>query len=270
MTVRDTQDTSTTKAVPSPKSRILVVDDDTDIAHFLGAILTLDGYEVAEAYNGESGIKLLKEQDFDLIVTDLMMPGIGGLGLITYVRQDENLAILPIIMVTALHDNMNRASALDAGADDVFSKPINRAELLSRVRSLLRIKRANDALVKKIEDNKALLQTLGERLARYKQERENLTQNAIVQIQRETTAKVAAAIWKELENPLTAAINVAQQGLRDGKMSQDNMEKLAEQLRQALLVTSKLEHLATEAIRNKHRANATKPLTVRDPKTPAP
>jgi DNA-binding response OmpR family regulator len=264
MTVRDTKDTSSTKAEPSPKARILVVDDDADIAHFLAAILTLDGYEVVEAYNGESGIEVIKEQKIDLIVTDLMMPGVGGLGLITYIRQNEKLATLPIILVTALHDNMNRASALDSGADDVFSKPINRAELLARVRSLMRLKRNNDALVRKVEESKVILQKFSERFAQMKSEKETLTQNALVQIQRETTAKVAAAIWKELEQPLTAAINVAQQGLRDGKMSLDSMEKLAEQLRQALLVTSKLEHLATEAIRNKNRANVTKPLPMRD------
>lgn len=264
MTTRDSQETSPPKMGQAIKPRVLVVDDDTDIAHFLGAILTLDGYDVVEAYNGEAAIEDLKQQAFDVIVTDLMMPGIGGLGLITFVRQDENFRHLPIVLVTALHDNMNRASALESGADDVFSKPINRAELLARVRSLLRMKKANDALKQKVVDIKNVLQNFGERYSRLKQERDNLTQNTIVQIQRETTAKVAAAIWKELEQPLTAAINVAQQGLRDGRLSIDKMEKLNDELRQALLVTSKLEHLATEAIRNKHRANATKPLSARE------
>jgi CheY-like chemotaxis protein len=122
---------------------ILVVDDLPQNVRLLEAVLVPRGYEVVSAASGEEALGLL--DGADLVLLDIVMPGMDGYEVCRRIRADEATAFLPVVMVTASGDQEKRR-ALDAGADDFIAKPFDHAELLARVRSLLRIKRYHDEL----------------------------------------------------------------------------------------------------------------------------
>jgi DNA-binding response OmpR family regulator len=198
--------------------RILVVDDDKDIAGYLGAVLTLDGYEAIETHRAEQAIQLIRQEPPDLVLTDLMMPGLGGLGLLTYLKQDKSLPFIPVIMITALHDNIDKAAALEAGCDDFLTKPVNKAELQARVRSLLRLKRTNDVL------NRKLIQ------------QERSTEETSPPIETPLTKPVQ----RGLEGLLNEMLNQVQTGILHDGLSREELSRLAEELKQTLEVVTKL------------------------------
>ncbi|TRZ77044.1 MAG: response regulator [Deltaproteobacteria bacterium] len=125
--------------------KILVVDDVAKNIKLLADILTLKGYEVITAESGAEALALIKNQHPDLVLLDVMMPGMSGYEVCQAVRADPAIRVLPIVLVTAL-DPSERIKGLEAGADDFLTKPINRPELLARVRSLLRIKELYDTV----------------------------------------------------------------------------------------------------------------------------
>ena len=127
-------------------AKILVIDDTPANVKLLADLLTVKGYEVATAPNGEEGLKRLAEQHPDLVLLDVMMPGMNGYEVCRAIRADPATGILPVVMVTSLDPAQERIKGLEAGADDFLTKPINQAELLARVRSLLRIKSLYDQL----------------------------------------------------------------------------------------------------------------------------
>ena len=122
-------------------SSILIVEDDEGIAMGLEDDLRLDGYEVAVARDGEDGVRRARERTFDLIVLDLMLPGVDGLDICRMLRAEGNK--VPIIMLTARTMDEDKLLALDLGADDYVTKPFSPRELVARVRAVLR--RAGDA-----------------------------------------------------------------------------------------------------------------------------
>jgi len=126
---------------------VLVVDDLPQNVRLLGAVLTPRGYHVIEAKSGEEAIAMLTTHDatVDLLLLDVQMPGIDGYEVCRRLRADPRTAYLPIVMITASGDQQ-RISALEAGADDFVAKPFDTAELLARVRSLVRIKRFHDTV----------------------------------------------------------------------------------------------------------------------------
>jgi two-component system KDP operon response regulator KdpE len=117
------------------RSRILVVDDETQIARVLKTALNSQGYEVKTAGDGESGLNLAVDWIPDLIVTDLSMPGITGIELCRSVRERSQV---PIIVLSVKGEEKTKIEALDAGADDYVTKPFSVSELLARVRANLR------------------------------------------------------------------------------------------------------------------------------------
>jgi len=117
--------------------RILVVEDEPVIARAIERSLSEKGYLVEVAYDGEMGFELLREQDFDLIVLDAILPKMNGLDLCRKIRQDGRRN-LPILMVTALGSTDNIVRGLEYGADDYMTKPFKMAELTARIRALLR------------------------------------------------------------------------------------------------------------------------------------
>jgi sigma-B regulation protein RsbU (phosphoserine phosphatase) len=125
--------------------KILVVDDVAKNITLLADILTFKGYEVITAESGAEALTLIKNQHPDLVLLDVMMPGMTGYEVCQAVRADPAIRVLPIVLVTAL-DPSERIKGLEAGADDFLTKPINRPELLVRVRSLLRIKELYDTV----------------------------------------------------------------------------------------------------------------------------
>jgi DNA-binding response OmpR family regulator len=128
------------------KAKILVIDDTPANVKLLADLLTVKGYEVFTAANGEDGLKRLASERPDLVLLDVMMPGMNGYDVCRAIRADAANGILPVVMVTSLDPAQERIKGLDAGADDFLTKPINQPELLARVRSLLRIKDLYDQL----------------------------------------------------------------------------------------------------------------------------
>ena len=124
--------------------RILVVDDEDRNLRLMEALLAPLGYAVDLARNGEEGLVKAAESPPDLILLDVMMPVLDGFEVAARLKQDEVTQIVPIVMVTALHDTEDRVKALEAGADDFLTKPIDKTELRARVHTLLKVKAYND------------------------------------------------------------------------------------------------------------------------------
>jgi len=127
---------------------ILVVDDEERNIKLLKAMLSLEDYDLKGAMNGEEALDLVARNEFDLILLDVMMPGLDGFEVCRRIKQSEKTRIIPVVMVTALREREHRIRALEAGADDFISKPVDQTELFLRVKSLLRIKTYHDDLKK--------------------------------------------------------------------------------------------------------------------------
>ena len=128
------------------KPVILVVDDQPQNIDLLEAYLVPQGYDVVQAVNGEEALGKLSDNQIDLMLLDVMMPGMDGFEVTRRVRQDNTRRLLPIILVTALRETEDRVKGIEAGCDDFISKPVDKMELLARVRSLLKVKAYNDLL----------------------------------------------------------------------------------------------------------------------------
>ncbi|MGE7985575.1 response regulator transcription factor [Lysinibacillus fusiformis] len=117
------------------KETILIVDDEKEIRNLIAIYLKNEGYQVLEACDGEEGLQLLKKQEVHLIVLDLMMPNVDGMEMCMKVRE---IAEMPIIMLTAKSQDMDKIMGLTIGADDYVTKPFNPLELVARIKSQLR------------------------------------------------------------------------------------------------------------------------------------
>ena len=128
------------------KPVILVVDDQLQNIELLEAYLAPQGYEIIKAANGEEALEKISGNQIDLILLDVMMPGMDGFEVTRRIRQDDAHRQLPIILVTALRETEDRIKGIEAGCDDFISKPVDKMELLARVRSLLKVKAYNDLM----------------------------------------------------------------------------------------------------------------------------
>ena len=115
--------------------RILVVDDDPQIRRAMRTTLTGRGYEVADARTGEEALEALRSGNYDLVLLDMNMPGMGGIEACRLIRSTSEVAI---IMLTVSNSEKDKVEALDAGADDYITKPFGTPELLARIRATLR------------------------------------------------------------------------------------------------------------------------------------
>ena len=129
-------------------AHILVVDDVEKNTRLLADLLAAKGYRCSKASSGEQALALIASTSPDLVLLDVMMPGMSGYEVCRTLRADPRHALLPVVMVTAFDPAAERTNGLDAGADDFLNKPINQAELLARVRSLLRVKALQDQLLR--------------------------------------------------------------------------------------------------------------------------
>ncbi|MFM2060127.1 MAG: hypothetical protein RLY71_4512 [Pseudomonadota bacterium] len=129
---------------PAAPAHILVVDDVEKNVRLLVDVLSVRGYRVSSALSGEAALERIESDPPDLLLLDVMMPGLSGYDVCRRLRAEPRHAILPIVLVTALDPATERIKGLEAGADDFLGKPVSQAELMARVRSLLRIKALYD------------------------------------------------------------------------------------------------------------------------------
>lgn len=130
----------------SDGKKILVVDDTQLNVKLLADRLGASGYSIATASSGEEALEKVEQWQPDLVLLDVIMPGMNGYEVCRKIRNDLENSILPVIMVTALDPDEERVKGLDAGADDFLTKPVNIPELEARVRSLLRVKDLYDKI----------------------------------------------------------------------------------------------------------------------------
>ena len=130
----------------SQPAMLLIVDDEPQVRKLLETLLQHEGYQTLTASSGEEALALVAQQPPDLILLDIMMPGMDGYEVASHLKSDENTASIPIIMLSALSEQSARVSGLQTGAEEFISKPVERVELWLRVRNLLRLKARGDHL----------------------------------------------------------------------------------------------------------------------------
>jgi adenylate cyclase len=154
-------------------AKILVVDDTPRNVKLLADLLAVKGYAVVTAASGREALIQVETEQPDLILLDVVMPEMSGYEVCRKLREDSATVMLPVVMVTALDPAEERVKGIDAGADDFLTKPINQAELLARVKSLLRIKELHDTV-----------QTQSTQLADWNQTLERRVQEQLEQLER--------------------------------------------------------------------------------------
>jgi len=118
--------------------KILIVEDEPAMVELLRYNLESEGFDVVSAHDGEEGLLAVEEEQPDLLLLDWMLPGVSGIELCRRIRRDGKNSALPIIMITARGEEHDRVRGLDIGADDYVTKPFSPAELMARIRALLR------------------------------------------------------------------------------------------------------------------------------------
>lgn len=132
------------------KQKVLLVDDEQDILDLIGFNLEKEGFEVFTANNGRTGLEIAKQQIPDLILLDVMMPGMDGMETCREIRDDAKLKHVVVAFLTARNEDYSQIAGFDAGADDYIAKPIKPRVLVSRVKALLRRNAPNETLEKEI------------------------------------------------------------------------------------------------------------------------
>jgi len=157
---------------------ILIIDDEPNNVYVIQTLLSTQGYQFHYAANGLEAIANLSRFDPDLILLDVMMPGMDGVLVCQQIKADPRWQTVPIVMVTALSSKIDMAQCLNAGADDFISKPLNRLELSARVHSMLRIRELNLTLEDRVNSRTVQLTEANIALARQIRER-TLAQEAL-------------------------------------------------------------------------------------------
>lgn len=162
---------------------ILIVDDEPNNFDVIETLLSVQGYQLYYASNGQEALSILGTVNPDLILLDVMMPGLNGIDVCKKIKADLQWKIVPIIMVTALSSKEDLALCLEAGADDFISKPVNRLELCARVKSMLRIKQQHDTIQHFSDLQRNTINVLGRNL-------QELTGNLVLSLSQELNTPV--------------------------------------------------------------------------------
>lgn len=160
----------------STQAKVLVVDDTPQNVKLLVDLLSVKNYAVVTASGGEEALSKITAERPDLVLLDVMMPGLSGYEVCQRLRADPETALLPVVLVTSLDPREERVKGIEAGADDFLSKPIHQPELFARVRSLLRIKTLQDEVRQQAEAlrewNAKLEQRVSEQVAQLERMKE--------------------------------------------------------------------------------------------------
>lgn len=132
--------------IEKSNEKILVVDDEPQIVDLMDVFLS-PYYEIVTAQNGKEALEIVEREKPDLILLDIMMPDMDGYEVCKILKSNPSLQSIPVVMITALFMRKNRIEGLESGADEFLTKPVDKLELLTRVKSLLRIKQLHDELV---------------------------------------------------------------------------------------------------------------------------
>ena len=129
-------------------ARVLVVEDDADSALLFAALMESEGHEAVKAASGEEALEhLAQDRDFDLVLLDLVLPGVGGWEVLEHLKTDGKLRYVPVVVLSALDDKATTIKALELGAEDFLTKPVDVERMLSRVRVMLRIRSLYEDLI---------------------------------------------------------------------------------------------------------------------------
>jgi two-component system cell cycle response regulator len=142
------------------KDKVLIVDDEQAIVELMGLYLRSE-YDVISAYNGQEALERIKADKPDIVLLDVMMPDMNGYEVCRRLKTSVETQFLPVIMVTALSGKDDRIKGIEVGADEFLGKPVNRLELVTRVRSLLRIKHLQDKILAERNDAMNYLDAAG-------------------------------------------------------------------------------------------------------------
>jgi two-component system, sensor histidine kinase and response regulator len=196
-------------APSTPAARILVADDNAQILALIGSILRSEGFDVVTCERGARAVELAAEQPFDLILLDAMMPDMDGFDACEQIRRGPKTATVPIAFITGMTDESTFEDAVEAGADEVLSKPVSRGSLLLRVRSLLRLGRLREQRQSAWD----LIRQQRDQLLASRREREDLTE----------------LLLADLEQPLNV-IRARSGRLADGDPPPDEVRRAARDL----------------------------------------
>lgn len=138
------------------RKKVLLIEDEVKLARFVELELRYEGYDVSVCHDGREGLQKVMEDTFDMILLDLMLPGLSGIEICRRVRKFSNI---PIIMLTAKDETMDKVAGLDSGADDYLTKPFAIEELLARMRVAFKHARAEDSKKVVLEANGLVIDT---------------------------------------------------------------------------------------------------------------
>jgi signal transduction histidine kinase len=190
---------------PAGAPVVLVAEDNADMRRLLAFLLSRE-FQVRLASNGREALELVREQAPDLILTDLMMPEMSGTELCREVKADPDTAGIPVVLVTSKAEREMKVEGLELGADDYITKPFHPRELMARVRSLVNLRRLQEALADRNELLERTNENLGAALAELQEASTQLAQSE----QLATVGELAAGVAHEVNNPINFAMNALQ------------------------------------------------------------
>jgi len=177
------------------KATILVVDDEANNRNVMVAQLASEGYELVTSASGEEALELIDRRLPDLILLDVMMPGISGFDVAEILKSEERTAGVPIIMLTALGDSDSRLTALTNGAEEFLTKPVARAELLARIHNLLKLKKHQDRLADEVANRTSELENANQQVTELRDQLLHSEKLAAI-------GQLAAGVAHEINNPV--------------------------------------------------------------------